>query len=205
MFNQYFISDNHFNEQSPMMFTGKRTIIVPIMFLVLLYSVAGFAEEARLTDIIITNTRDDLLIYLAVEGAFRPKMTEAVLSGVSTTFSFYISLYKDRSLWFDKKIADLTVTHTVKFDRLKNEFTITRSWEKNPTVVTSLEDAKKLMTHVDSLKVIALNRLVKGQQYQIRTRAKLSKLKLPPYLHYVLFFLSLWDFETDWYTMDFIY
>jgi len=187
------------------MFTGKRIIIVPIMFLVLLYPAAGLAEEARLTDIIVTNTRDDLLIYLTVEGAFTPKMTEAVLSGVPTTFSFYISLRKNRSLWFDKKIVDLTVTHTVKFDRLKNEFTITRSWEKNPTVVTSFADAKKLMTHVDSLKMIALKRLIKGQQYQIRTRAKLSKLKLPPYLHYVLFFVSLWDFETDWYTMDFIY
>jgi hypothetical protein len=28
---------------------------------------------------------------------------------------------------------------------------------------------------------------------------------LPFYLHYVLFFLSFWDFETDWYTVDFIY
>ncbi len=188
------------------MFTGKRTIIVPIIFLVLLCSVTGYAAEAKLTDIIVTNTRDDLLLYLAVDGAFRPEMVEAVLSGVPTTFSFFISLYKNRSFWFDKKIASLAVTHTIKFDRLKNEFSIARSWENTPPTITgSFDDAKKLMTHVDSLKVIPLNKLVKGQQYQIRTKAELNKLKLPLYLHYVLFFVSLWDFETDWYTVDFIY
>jgi hypothetical protein len=189
-----------------MMFIGKRTIIVPIMFLVLLYPVVGLTAEAKMTDIIVTNTRDDLLLYLAVDGAFRPKMTEAVLSGVPTTFSFFISLHQNRPFWFDKKIVDLTVTHAVKFDRLKNEFTVTRSWENTPPTVTeSFDHAKKLMTHVDRLKVISLSKLAKGQQYQIRSKAELNKLRLPLYLHYVLFFVSLWDFETDWYTVDFIY
>jgi hypothetical protein len=61
------------------------------------------------------------------------------------------------------------------------------------------------MTTIDSLKIVPLQQLVKGSQYQIRTKAELSKLKLPFYLHHVLFFLSLWDFRTDWYTIDFIF
>jgi hypothetical protein len=55
------------------------------------------------------------------------------------------------------------------------------------------------------LSIVPLAQLQKGQQYQVRAKAKLSKLTLPFYLHYVLFFVSLWDFETDWYTIDFIY
>jgi len=61
------------------------------------------------------------------------------------------------------------------------------------------------MAEIDSLKIIELNHLEKDSQYQIRTKAQLSKLTLPFYLHYVLFFVSLWDFDTDWYTIDFIY
>ena len=52
------------------------------------------AQDARLKDIIVTNTRDDLLVYLTVEGAFTEKMKKAVLSGVTTTFSFFISLVR---------------------------------------------------------------------------------------------------------------
>ena len=66
-------------------------------------------------------------------------------------------------------------------------------------------EAEKLMTEIDSLKVLPLDRLVTGSRYQIRTKAQLSKVRLPLYLHYILFFVALWDFETDWYTIDFIY
>jgi hypothetical protein len=50
-----------------------------------------------------------------------------------------------------------------------------------------------------------LGQLEKGQQYQLRTKAEVGKQTLPFYLHYVLFFVSLGDIETDWYTIDFIY
>jgi hypothetical protein len=61
------------------------------------------------------------------------------------------------------------------------------------------------MTDLDSFRIVPLSELTKGKQYQIRAKAELNKLTLPFYLHYVLFFVSLWDFETDWYTIDFIY
>jgi len=166
----------------------------------------AFAKEARLSNIIVTNTRDDLLVYLNVEGAFRDKMEKAILSGVPATFSFFITLYRVRNLWLDKEIADLKVTHTIKYNNLKKEFIVKRSWESDKTRVTqSFEEAHKLMADVDSLKIVSLDRLEKGKVYQIRAKAELSKLTLPFYLHYILFFVQLWDFETDWYTIDFIY
>jgi hypothetical protein len=166
----------------------------------------AFSQEAELTDIIVTNTRDDLLVYLNVEGAFREKMQKAILSGVPTTFSFFITLFKARDLWFDKKIADIKVTHTVKYNILKKEFIVKRSWENGePLVTQSFEEVKKLMTEINSLKIAPLNALEKGLNYQIRAKAELSKLTLPFYLHHVFIFLSLWDFETDLYTIDFIY
>jgi hypothetical protein len=109
-------------------------------------------------------------------------------------------------LWFDKKLTDMTITHTIKYNSLKKEYSVTRTWDTNsPVVVQSFDAAKALMTEIDSLKVIPLGVLEKGKQYQIQAKAKLSRVTLPYYLHYVLFFLSFWDFETDWYTIDFIY
>ena len=165
-----------------------------------------FAQEAKLTNIIVTNTRDDLLLYLNVEGAFRENMKDAILSGVPTTFSFFIALYQNRNFWIDKKIADTTITHTIKYNNIKKEYSIRRSWENGETKFTqSFREAQKLMLEIDSLKILPLHKLEKGMQYQIKAKAELSKMTLPFYLHYILFFVSLWDFETDWYTVDFIY
>jgi len=185
---------------------SRQKIGVILVGLLFLFQNLVFAQEAKLTNIIVTNTRDDLLLYLNVEGAFREKMKDAILSGVSTTFSFFIALYLNRNFWFDKKIADITITHTIKYNNIKKEYSVKRSWENGEVKITqSFREAQKLITEIDSLEIIPLSKLEKGMQYQIRAKAELSKLTLPLYLHYVLFFVSLWDFETDWYTIDFIY
>jgi hypothetical protein len=183
----------------------RKTYIILFIICFILES-SAFAQDARLADIIVINTRDDLLVYLNVEGAFREKLKKAVLSGVPTTFSFYVALYKTRNWWMDKEIADIKITNTVKYDNLKKEFVVKRSWvNSEPMVTQSFEEAQKQMAEVDSLKIVPLNMLEKGGRYQLRAKAELSKVTLPLYLHYVLVFVSLWDFETDWYTVDFIY
>ena len=162
--------------------------------------------EARLNNLTVTNTRDDLLLYLSVEGAFREKIKKAILSGAPATFSFFIQLHKGTDVWANQKIADLKVTHTIKYDNLKKEFAVKRSWQSREVLVTrSFEEAQKSMTQIDSLKIVSLSALEKGTQYQIRAKAELSKLTLPLNLHYIFFFVALWDFETDWQSVDFIY
>ena len=186
----------------------KRTksVFLLILGLLLIASQAGYAQDATLTNITVSNTQDDLLLFLNLEGAFRDEMKQAILSGAPSTFSFFAKLNRVRSLWFDKDIADLEVTHTIVYDNLKKEFAVSRSWkDNNPEVTKSFDEAKKWMTEIDSLKIIPLNRLEKGEQYQLRVKAEVSKKTLPLYLHYILFFVSLWDFETDWYTIDFTF
>ena len=186
----------------------KRTRSVFFLFLGLLFIVpqTGYPQDATLTNITVSNTQDDLLLFLNLEGAFREEMKKAILSGVPSTFSYFAKLNSVRSLWFDKAIADLEVTHTIIYDNLKKEFNVTRSWkDNNPEVTKSFDEAKKWMTEIDSLKIIPLDRLEKGEQYQLRVKAEVSKKTLPLYLHYILLFVSLWDFETDWYTIDFTF
>ena len=197
---------NHCMKLNSMRLLTKKNMGILLCIVIMLQPAMVYAQDATLKNIIVTNTRDDLLIYLTVEGAFRENMETAISSGVPATFSFFVNLYQTRSFWFDKNITELEILHTIKYDTLKTEYVVERSWDgNNQRVLKSFGEAKKLMAEIDSLKVVELNRLEKGNQYQIRAKAKLSKLTLPFYLHYVLFFVSLWDFDTDWYTIDFIY
>lgn len=164
------------------------------------------AQETALTNIVITNNRDDLLLYLNATGAFNEKTKKVIMSGVPTTFLFYIKLNETRNYWLNKTLVDLKVTHVITYDNLKKEFQIDRSWDSSGTAVTSsFEEAQQLMIKIDSLKITSLQNLEKGRHYQIRAKAELSKITLPLHLHRVLFFLSHWDVETDWYAYDFTY
>ena len=171
------------------------------------YPCQARSGSARMANIIVTNSADDLLLYFTVKDAFPEKIKSTIESGVPATFSFFTKLYRIRRFWPDKLIADQVVTHTLKYDNLRKEFLIDRSWDDatQPLSTRSFEEAKRLMVDIDNLVVAPLQILDKGKRYQVRVKAKLSQLTLPFYLHYVLFFVSLWDFETDWYTVDFIY
>jgi len=164
------------------------------------------AKEARLSDIIVTNTRDHLLSYFNVRDCFTEEMNRAIMNGISTKFTFIVKLYEIRSAWFDRKIADIKLTHAIEYNTLKNEFSLLLPEQNNKKVKTKdFDRAKELMADVVALKVVRLNRLKRGVHYQLRMKAELDKIELPFYLNYVLFFLSLWDFETDWYSVVFKY
>ena len=164
------------------------------------------AAEATLSNIIVTNTQEDLLVFFDIKGCFTREMEEAILNGIPTTFTIVIKLYRTRTAWIDASIASITLEHTIKYDSLKNEFRVTRSEEDNTElVVKDFEAAKKAMAEIRNIRVVPLKELQERGKYQLRVKAELEKVRLPLYLHYVLFFVSLWDFETDWYTVDFIY
>jgi hypothetical protein len=184
----------------------KRVFIFALSWLLLLSGTA-LAQDARITDVIVTNTRDDLVLYFRVEGCFTQDLQQAILNGVPTTFTFLATLDRVRGLWSDKTLSRMEIHHTVKYNNLKNEFVITRSEHGNKSVVvTSVSEMKKIMAEVEDLRIAKLASLKRNHRYQVSVKAELSKITLPFYLHHVFrFFLFLWDFETDWYTTDFIY
>jgi hypothetical protein len=184
------------------------TLVLAVNLMVCLFlPLTAFTEEtAAIENIKLANTRDDLLAYFDVKKAFTDKINQAILNGVPTAFSFYITLYKTDGSWFDKKISDIQIKSNLKYNSLKKEFSVLRPWKSEKAIVTqSFEEAKSLMTEIDNLKIIPLNQLVKGDKYQLRIKAKLDKVTLPLSLHTVFFFVSFWDFETNWYLINFTY
>ena len=79
------------------------------------------AQDAALTHITVSNTRDDLLFHFTLEGSFTEKLKEAIISGVPATFTFYISLHQIRNWWPDKKIADITLSRTIKYEEFYDQ------------------------------------------------------------------------------------
>lgn len=172
----------------------------------LLLSTPVQAKKAFLSDIVVTNTRDHLLVYFSVNNCFTAEMNTAIESGLNTTFTFFVRLYEKRNFLWDRKIADVEISHSIKYDNLKNIYEVRLSEQNNKVIqVNVFDEAKKLMADVSALKVTPAHNLRKGERYQLQMMAQLDKIKLPLYLHYVLFFLSLWNFETEWHTVDFRY
>jgi hypothetical protein len=165
-----------------------------------------FIRGARIIDMAVADDASDLTLSLKIEGAFKEQLDEAVMSGAPTTFSFFIMVSEFRGMKLDKKILEITLAHTIKYNNLKNDFTVKRSWENDkPLTTESFEQAKQWMTEISGLRLLPLSNLQKGGHYKIKAKAELKKVTLPLFLDYIFFFVSLWDFETDWQTIKYIY
>jgi hypothetical protein len=158
---------------------------------------SAIVSGAELTDFVVNNSRGDLRLSLKVRSAFTEEVEAAVIDGISFTIVFSIALYQVHNLWFDKQIVQKTVSNTLKYDLLKKDYRVKRSWgSRSSLVVRTIDNAKKLVTEVNDVKVTTLAGLKKSQKYQIRAKAVCddrNKLFLGP----------SWCFKTDWYTIDF--
>jgi hypothetical protein len=170
-----------------------------VFFVLLLTASPVFSGDAELTNLIVRNYNDELQVDLLIKGIFTEEMKAAVSKGIPISLTFLILLYEVRAHWFDDKMISKTAMHEVKFDVLKKEYRIRRSWEKRiPLVIKDFEKAQSLFSEIKGLEVISLKRLKKGEHYQLRVKSELSENRdhftgLP------------WESETDWYTINFIY
>mgnify|MGYP001828725718 CR=1 FL=1 len=170
-----------------------------VFFVLLLTASPALCGDTELTNLIVRNSNDQLQVDLVIKGIFTEEMKADVSKGIPVNLTFLILLYEVRDYWLDDKLVSKTAMHEVRFDVLRKEYRIRRSWEKRtPLVVKDFEKAQGLFSEIKGFDVIPLKRLKKSKHYQLRIKSELSENKAH--------FAGLpWEFETDWYTINFIY
>jgi len=181
-------------------------MVLCIFIAIFILPLKSYSLEAQITNLLITNTRNDVLVYFRVNNCFTEKMEDAILAGIPTTFTFYVELYRQRKFWLDKEMADITIKHTIKYDNVKKMFYVSlKDGEKIFEQFRNFAMAKRAMSDLNGIVIVPMKKLLRNRKYYVRVKAQLDKVRLPLHMEYVFFFVSLWDFETDWYKEEFIY
>jgi hypothetical protein len=163
------------------------------------------AQEAMITDFTVSNSDTHLLLYLTVTDCFTEEMETGLHNGIPATFTYYVELYKTRKTWPDRKLASHVFYRTLTYDNLKEEYSIISSTNNKIATTQLLSQAKTLMAEVTDFKAVDINQLEANASYKLQVKVKLARKTLPLYFHYLIPFSSLWDFETDWRTLSFIF
>ena len=163
------------------------------------------ASEAKFTDLLITNNAGQVTIYARVINCFTPDIEAAILAGVPTTFTFLFDLYQKRSYWWDKKLTRRVIKHTIKYDNVKKNFLLASTNRPEADTFPTLETAKRAMADLNAVVVCQVRSLERDKSYYLRMKAKLDQVRLPLHMESLFFFVSLWDFETDWHQQTVTY
>ncbi len=174
-----------------------------VFLVVLLFPLSAFSQKAAIKNVHITGMNGAWKVSFDVENCFTEKMEEAIRSGIRTTFTFYIHLYQERSWWKDRKVTSVEFRHTVQYHPIQKVYQIKLGENDSILATPSLEEAKTWMSKVRDFKIQSSSQLTPGVQTYFRIKAELDPVRLPLRLEYLFFFVSLWDFETDWHIEPF--
>ncbi|SHH77631.1 DUF4390 domain-containing protein [Desulfofustis glycolicus] len=170
------------------------------------FSTSPQLSGPHFTDIIVTTSETDLLLFGELRNSLNEDMIEGLHNGIPVRFSFFVELEKDRANWFDEELVSLEFTHSLTYDTLKETYVVdTEESPRRRRTAPSLEEAALVLNEINGLKIIELERLVPDSKYRLRIKADLHKKTLPLSLHTIIPFIGWWDVKTDWFTVEFMY
>ena len=172
-----------------------------ITIAILLSTVHGaYGDDVSLTDVEVSLTPEMRLTF-KIEGAFKEGIVDAINSGIPTSFTFLVKLYRVRPFWPDEGVGSWRFNHTVKYDALKEEYEVFLDEHGASVRTKSFEEMKLVMVTGNAISINPAPHIVPGDRYKLRVKAELEKIKLPLFLDYIFLFVKLWDFETSWHTV----
>lgn len=169
-------------------------------------STAAQLSGPHFTDIIVTTSDTHLLLFGELRNSLTNEMIDGLHSGIPVQFSFFVELEIIVKNWFNKRLNQIEFSHALRYDTLKQLYIVeTGETSKKVHTTASLDEAISLLNEINGLKIIELVELEPDQTYRLRIKADLYKKTLPLSIHRIIPFVSWWDLDTDWYTVEFIY
>jgi hypothetical protein len=184
---------------------GIFLIFLFIVFGSMALSTKAQAIEPKMTDILVTNNTENVLLYGRLVNGFKPEMELAILAGIPAIFTLQLEVYQIRSFSWDKKLAAHEIKRTIKYDNLKKTFSVYNNGNSQPVIFSDFESAQKAMADFNGIGAVPLASLIKGGNYYILIKVKMDRARLPLHMENVFFFVSYWDFETAWERQNFSY
>jgi len=167
---------------------------------------AESSHHATIQELTATTSETHLIMFGTLVNSFTSEMIEILNSGIPLHFSFFIELHKIEKGWPEEQIASLNFQHIMTFDTLKEMYRVTTEEDNNKEQsFKSLFEAQTIINEINGIKVVELKQLLPETHYKLKVKAELFKKTLPLSLHSIFPFLSWWDIETEWHSIEFTY
>ncbi|THB79750.1 MAG: DUF4390 domain-containing protein [Desulfobulbaceae bacterium] len=181
-------------------------LVVCIITTVQIKAQTEYGSSPYFTDTIVTTSDSHLLLFSELRNSLTEEMLEGLHSGIPVSFLFFLKLEKSGPNWPNNNLVEMEFNHRLSFDTLKELYTVTTDESSRKKLITpTLSDALEHLNSINGLKIIELKSLNPDGKYKISIKADLYKKTLPMSLHTYIPFLSWWDLNTDWFSVEFTY
>lgn len=167
-----------------------------LLILYLLVPASAFAENGpapEIQNLTAVAAAQKVAVRFTLDGVFRNgEMVEALQSGLPTTFTYIIEIFRDRPNWFDDGIAAARIEVICTFNSVTREYLLNYRRDRKlvrSETFTDLASLERAMTRIEEADLFEIGR---RKPYKLRVRVKADLMR--GWLMYVI----PWEVSTRW-------
>ena len=163
------------------------------LFLLAVTTANAAAPNPKIENLSAVASHGKVTVRFALAGAFADReMVEALQSGLPTTFTYLVEIFRDRPNWFDDAIDEARIEVVCTFNSVTREYLLNYRRDRRlirSETFTDLAELERRMTHIEELDFFDIGRR-KPYKLKVRVRAELMR----GWLMYVI----PWEVATRW-------
>ena len=138
-------------------------------------------------------------LYARVQYPLNPAISEALQDGVTLTFDLEAKVDRERHLWFNANVVDLTLRRELAYHVITDRYVVRDVRTGEQKSFDTLKEALAYLGKVDGWPILVEPQL-DGGHYIISVRAGVRRGKLPASLRALLFWTDDWQRVSKWYS-----
>lgn len=154
---------------------------------------AADAPKPEIANLTATAANERVSVRFNLDGAFRNgELVEALQSGLPTSFTYVIEIFRDRPNWFNDDIARAQIEVICTFNSLTREYLLNYRRDKKlvrSETFTDLGALVRRMTFIDEPDLFEIGR---RKPYKLKVRAKADLMR-----GWVMYVIP-WEVSTRW-------
>jgi hypothetical protein len=142
--------------------------------------------------------RGVFLLHARIEYPVGPAIRSALQDGVTLTFDLDARVDRERHLWFNANIVDLTLRRELTYHAVSDRYVVRDTRSGDLQTFPTLDEALDYLGRVDGWPILVEPQL-NGGNYTVSVRAGVRRGHLPASLRAILFWTDNWARVSEWY------
>lgn len=139
------------------------------------------------------------LLHARVEYPVNPAIRAALRDGVTLTFELDTRVERERRLWFNASIVDLTLRRELRYHAVTDRYVVRDVKTGQQDNFPTLDEAITYLGRIDSWPILVEPQL-NGGSYLISVRAGVRRGRLPASLRALFFWTDDFRRVSEWYS-----
>ena len=155
---------------------------------------AAFAAEGepRIDNLAATAANGQVSVHFSLRNAFRDETLQSLQSGVPTTLTYVVEIFRDRPHWFDEGIARARIEVIATFNSVTREYLLNYRRDRRLVRSETFSDLGALQHRMTTIDELSLFDIGHRRPYKLKVRAKADLMR-----GWLLYFIP-WDVSTHW-------